>query len=141
MGMVAHIYLGEAMTLTRHLGARLRSAGAVLFSICVLFSLPATAWAAPGQKPPSSMDGLGDSITRGFNACGWFFDCTTRSWSTGTYGPVNSHYLRILAKNKAIQGKNFNDAQTGATMANLNTQAQSAVKRGVEYVTILMGAN
>ncbi len=90
---------------------------------------------------PGSMSSLGDSITRGFNACGWYSDCTDRSWSTGGYASVNSHYLRIKAKNSAITGRNFNDAKTGARMSDLNGQAQAAVSRGVQYVTILMGAN
>ena len=90
---------------------------------------------------PSKMASLGDSITRGFNACGWFVDCTSRSWSTGDYGTVNSHYLRIKAKNSAITGQNLNDAVSGAKMTDLNGQAQTAVTQGVQYVTILMGAN
>jgi lysophospholipase L1-like esterase len=90
---------------------------------------------------PSSMSSLGDSITRGFNACGWYSDCTDRSWSTGGYTGVNSHYLRIRAKNATINGRNFNDARSGAKMTDLNGQAQTAVSRGVDYVTILMGAN
>lgn len=87
------------------------------------------------------MSSLGDSITRGFNACGWYVDCTSRSWSTGDYASVNSHYLRIKAKNSAITGRNFNDARSGAKMADLNGQAQTAVGRGVQYVTIELGAN
>jgi lysophospholipase L1-like esterase len=90
---------------------------------------------------PSSMSSLGDSITRGFNACGWYSDCTDRSWSTGGYASVNSHYLRIKSKNAAITGFNYNDAKTGAKMVDLNGQAQTAVSRHVQYVTILMGAN
>jgi len=90
---------------------------------------------------PSSMSSLGDSITRGFNACGWYVDCTARSWSTGDYASVNSHYLRIKAKNSAITGRNYNDARSGAKMVDLNGQAQTAVSRGVQYVTIEMGAN
>ena len=97
---------------------------------------------AHGQTPvPSSMSAVGDSITRGFNACGFYIDCTTRSWSTGEYGPVNSHYLRILAKNPAIAGRNYNDARSGAKMGELNLQVTTAGNRGVDYVTILMGAN
>ena len=41
------------------------------------------AQADPGP-PPSSMASMGDSITRGFNACGFYFDCTSRSFSTGS---------------------------------------------------------
>jgi len=113
----------------------------------VVAGLAATAVLASGGTAsalppiPSSMSSLGDSITRGFNACGWYTDCTDRSWSTGGYASVNSHYLRIRAKNGAINGRNYNDARSGAKMTDLNGQAQTAVSRGVNYVTILMGAN
>jgi hypothetical protein len=63
---------------------------------------------------PSSMSSIGDSITRGFNACGWYVDCTSASWATGTDTSINSHYLRILAKNRNINGRNYNDARSGA---------------------------
>ncbi|HEV2890313.1 MAG TPA: SGNH/GDSL hydrolase family protein [Frankiaceae bacterium] len=116
---------------------RLRSL-ALAAGLAVLAS-SGTAHAVP--PIPGSMSSLGDSITRGFNACGWYSDCTDRSWTTGGYASVNSHYLRIRSKNAAINGLNFNDAKTGAKMADLNGQAQTAVSRGVQYVTILMGAN
>lgn len=99
--------------------------------------------AAPAQAaPPSSMASMGDSITRGFNACGFFFDCTSRSFSTGDSSSVNSHYLRIRAINPAINGRNFNHARSGARAVDMPGQAQSVVNRGgVEYVTMLIGAN
>jgi lysophospholipase L1-like esterase len=90
---------------------------------------------------PNSMASTGDSITRGFNACGWFSDCTNESWSTGGDSAINSHYLRILAKNSAISGHNLNDAKTGAKMIDLNGQMTTVVSQGVQYVTVLMGAN
>ena len=110
----------------------------VLIGSVVVGAVPAAA--APGP-PPSSMASLGDSITRGFNACGWYVDCTARSFSTGNYSAVNSHYLRIRAKNPAINGRNYNDAETGAKAADMAGQAQTAVGRGVQYVTMLIGAN
>jgi len=87
------------------------------------------------------MSSVGDSITRAFNACGWCLDCTSRSWSTGDYANVNSHYLRIKAKNSLITGKNYNDSKSGAKMIDLNGQVTTAGNRGIQYVTILMGAN
>jgi lysophospholipase L1-like esterase len=104
----------------------------------LLLAAPAAADAGP---PPSSMASMGDSITRGFNACGWYVDCPSRSWSTGSYSTVNSHYLRILAKNPAIYGMNYNDAKSGAKVADMYGQAGTAVSQGVQYVTILIGAN
>jgi lysophospholipase L1-like esterase len=110
---------------------------------CAALALVAstTGVGAAKTQPPKSMAGLGDSITRAFNACGFFFDCTVRSWSTGTDSAVNSHYLRLLAIQPKIAGRNFNDARSGARMSDLNGQALSAVAQRVEYVTILMGAN
>lgn len=91
---------------------------------------------------PDSMASTGDSITRAFNTCSIaFIDCPANSWSTGSSSTVNSHYRRILAANPAISGRNFNDAVSGAEMADLPGQVQRAVAQGVEYVTILMGAN
>jgi lysophospholipase L1-like esterase len=87
------------------------------------------------------MAALGDSITRGFDACGWFQDCVRRSWAAGDEAVVNSHYLRITAKNPAMAGHAHNDARSGAKIADLDEQARTAVSQHVQYVTILMGAN
>jgi lysophospholipase L1-like esterase len=90
---------------------------------------------------PARMSALGDSITRGFNACGWYVDCASRSFATGSDTSVNSQYLRIRAVNPAINGHAFNDARSGAKAVDMAGQAQTAVSQGVEYVTLLIGAN
>jgi lysophospholipase L1-like esterase len=87
------------------------------------------------------MAALGDSISRGFNACGFYVECTSRSWTTGTSGSTQSHYLRLLALDPGIGGRAFNDARSGARVDDLVRQAGLAVGQGAEYVTILMGAN
>lgn len=111
-----------------------------LAAVALLLTLaPSPARALP--PIPSSMASLGDSITRGFNANGWFIEYPSRSFSTGDNSSVNSHYLRIRAKNPAINGRNFNYATSGAEMIDLNAQAQRAVTAGVQYVTIELGAN
>ncbi|MEV4489309.1 GDSL-type esterase/lipase family protein [Micromonospora coxensis] len=122
------------MTLVRRALATLAGATALV----LLATTPAVADAGP---PPSSMASLGDSITRGFNACGWYTDCTSRSFSTGDYASVNSHYLRIRALNPTIGGRNHNDARSGAKSADMYGQAGTAVSQGVDYVTMLIGAN
>ncbi|MEH0845575.1 SGNH/GDSL hydrolase family protein [Micromonospora sp. CPCC 205711] len=122
------------MTLIRRALSTLASATALV----LLVASPSTAATSP---PPNSMASMGDSITRGFNACGWYVDCTSRSFSTGDYGSVNSHYLRIRAVNPTIQGRNYNDARSGAKSADMYGQAGTAVSQGVEYVTMLIGAN
>jgi lysophospholipase L1-like esterase len=103
--------------------------------------LPSSPAVANAGAPPASMASLGDSITRGFNACGWYVDCTNRSFSTGGSALVNSQYLRILAKNPAIYGHNYNDARSGAKASAMPAQATTAVSQKVQYVTLLIGAN
>ncbi|MEU8106626.1 GDSL-type esterase/lipase family protein [Nonomuraea muscovyensis] len=95
--------------------------------------------AADAAQVPDAMASLGDSITRGFNACGFFVDCTSRSWSTGSYATVNSHYLRLREANPSAVA--HNDARSGAKVADLPGQADRAVSQGVDHVTILIGAN
>lgn len=90
---------------------------------------------------PSSMASLGDSITRAFNACGWYVDCTSRSWSTGGGSDaVDSHYERLRSLDSTMSAA-YNDARTGAKVADLPAQAQSARNQGAGYVTVLIGAN
>ncbi len=95
--------------------------------------------AAAATSYPASIASLGDSITRGFNANGWYSDWPARSWSTGSDSTVNSHYLRLRRYNGQIVA--YNDARTGAKMTALAGQASSAVSQKAEYVTILLGAN
>jgi hypothetical protein len=58
-------------------------------AIASLLLLADPAYAA--VTPPNSMASMGDSITRGFNACGWYVDCPSRPVPVPV--PVNSHYL------------------------------------------------
>ena len=118
---------------------RLAAVLALAIGVVLLAGVPGPARAA--GTLPDSVAGLGDSITRGFNACGFFLDCTSRSWSTGSYSYVSSHYRRILANNPAIYGHNHNDAADGARAGDLARQAGTAVNQRVEYVTIEIGAN
>jgi lysophospholipase L1-like esterase len=101
---------------------------------------PATATA---RTPlPSSMASTGNSLTRaaGTGFLPWT-DNPAGSWSTGTDTSVNSHYLRLLALNPKIRGKNYNDARSGAKMGELSTQMATAVSQKVDYVTVEMGGN
>jgi lysophospholipase L1-like esterase len=106
----------------------------------VLVTAP-TASGAPSL--PSSIAGIGDSITRAADACCWYGDHPGQSWSTGggAFDGIKSHYERILALNPTIYGHNYNDARSGAKMADAPGQAQTAVSQRARYVTILMGAN
>ncbi|MEU9889860.1 GDSL-type esterase/lipase family protein [Sphaerisporangium sp. NPDC051011] len=101
---------------------------------------PVTAVAAAADPVPPVMAALGDSISAGFNACGWYVPCTSRSWSSGDDAGVNSHYLRMLAIDPAVKGHNLNFAVPGSTSAELAAQAEKAVAAKAAYVTILIGA-
>jgi lysophospholipase L1-like esterase len=124
------------MPLTRR---SLLALAATAAALPLSLTLATPALAAPA--PPSSMASMGDSITRGFNACGFFLDCPSRSFSTGTTASVNSHYLRIRAVHRPLDGRNHNVARSGAKAADMPGQAATAVSRGAQYVTMLIGAN
>jgi lysophospholipase L1-like esterase len=109
----------------------------VAVATLILGLLAAPTSAAPAL--PDRMASLGDSITRGFNACGWYVDCPSRSWSTGSTSSINSQYLRLRAQNGSLTA--YNDAASGAKMDALAGQANTAVSQNVDYVTILLGAN
>lgn len=112
----------------------------VVLAFLIAAGVPAPTMAAIVY--PSSMASAGDSITRAYNTgSNAFLDAPANSWSTGTNASVNSLYLRILAQNPAINGKNFNAAQSGAKMTNLAGQISTINGYQVEYVTVLMGAN
>lgn len=91
---------------------------------------------------PASIASTGDSITRAFNTGGLpFTDNPSASWATGTNATVASQYSRLLALSPSIAGRVWNDAKTGARMADLNGQMATAVSQNAGYVTVLMGAN
>ncbi len=110
----------------------------IALALVIAAVIPLQATAAPVY--PNAMAALGDSITRGVGSGFWLFDAPSYSWSTGTASSVNSHYRRILALNPAINGKNYNQARSGAKMSDLARQA-GLVSTSVQYVTILIGAN
>ncbi|MEU8385814.1 GDSL-type esterase/lipase family protein, partial [Streptosporangium sp. NPDC048865] len=105
------------------------------------------AWLAPAgavhaAQPwrPVVMAALGDSISAGFNACGWYLTCVSRSWSTGDHRSVRSQYARLRALAPALTGHNVNLAVPGSTSAGLAAQVTRAVARRADYVTVLIGA-
>ncbi|MEV0389548.1 GDSL-type esterase/lipase family protein [Nonomuraea sp. NPDC050643] len=113
--------------------------GPVLAAVVVL-SASGTAQAAQAQPVPEIMAALGDSISTGFNSCGWYVSCAARSWSAGDNGEVRSHYLRLSALSGTLQSHNLNYAVPGATSADLLGQVKKAVAAKADYVTILVGA-
>ncbi|MFG2426761.1 SGNH/GDSL hydrolase family protein [Streptomyces sp. NPDC048590] len=97
---------------------------------------PAPAW----DVRPASIAAVGDSITRGFDACSVLADCPEVSWATGTDGAVRSLAVRLLGASK-VASHSWNHAVSGARMAQLPEQMAQAAKERPELVTVMIGAN
>ncbi|MFI2613779.1 SGNH/GDSL hydrolase family protein [Streptomyces sp. NPDC018584] len=107
----------------------------------------ASAHVGPSPKPtptwdttPRSLAAVGDSITRGFDACSVLSDCPEASWATGTGADVKSLATRLLGKRRAAS-HSWNHARSGARMADLPGQVARAVTERPELVTVMVGAN
>lgn len=113
--------------------------------ILVVTFVIAAAGSTPGAAVgihPGSMASTGDSITRAFNTASFpFIDNPASSWSTGTDPLVSSHYSRLIALDPGISGRSYNHSASGARMSDLHGQMVGVNARGVDYVTVLMGAN
>ncbi|MFH8218638.1 SGNH/GDSL hydrolase family protein [Streptomyces sp. NPDC018057] len=97
---------------------------------------PAPVW----NTRPDSIAAVGDSITRGFDACMVLTDCPEVSWATGSDAGVDSLAVRLLGVTGAAQ-RSWNDAVTGSRMADLRAQMERAVLHRPELVTVMAGAN
>ncbi len=103
--------------------------------------------ASPSPRPtplwdtrPDSVAAVGDSITRGFDACAVLTDCPEVSWATGDSERVGSLAVRLLGRAGAA-GRSWNYAATGARMEDLPGQMARAVRRKPELVAVMVGAN
>jgi lysophospholipase L1-like esterase len=92
------------------------------------------------NRSPSSIAAVGDSITRGFDACTVLSDCPEVSWATGTSPDVESLAVRLLGRTKAPESS-WNYAVTGARMRDLADQMKQAATHAPELVTVMIGAN
>ncbi|MEV0171252.1 SGNH/GDSL hydrolase family protein [Streptomyces sp. NPDC050803] len=92
------------------------------------------------DRSPESVAAVGDSITRGFDACSVLSDCPEVSWATGSSEEVDSLAVRLLGEAKAGQ-HSWNYAVTGARMADLAGQMAQAATRRPELVAVMAGAN
>ncbi|MEU5052713.1 SGNH/GDSL hydrolase family protein [Streptomyces sp. NPDC021096] len=135
-----------ATTRRRRRPAGIRTAAAVLGAVLLATGCDDGATGTKAAEPsptrpawnprPASMASLGDSITRGFDACSVLEDCPEVSWATGT--EVDSLARRLLL---SPQTSSWNYAKTGARMADLPGQMRSAVAHKPQLVTVLLGAN
>ncbi|MDF9803505.1 lysophospholipase L1-like esterase [Streptomyces sp. HB372] len=96
---------------------------------------------APDWNPrPGSVAAVGDSITRGFDACSVLADCPEVSWATGSDDAVRSLAVRLLGPSKAAD-RSWNHAVSGSRMVQLPEQMALAAKERPELVTVMTGAN
>ncbi|MEU5436233.1 SGNH/GDSL hydrolase family protein [Streptomyces sp. NPDC020719] len=138
--------------------ARARTAAAALAATALAVTAGCTSSGAPGaphaQVPnrpaptpavhwnprPASIAAVGDSITRGFDACMVLSDCPEASWATGTDTDVRSLATRLLGEESAAD-RSWNYARTGARMADLPDQLTRAAAHRPELVTVMVGGN
>ncbi|MCB5180931.1 SGNH/GDSL hydrolase family protein [Streptomyces antimicrobicus] len=97
---------------------------------------PAPRW----NTSPASIAAVGDSITRGFDACSVLADCPEASWATGTDPEVHSLASRLLGQAQAAVGT-WNYAVTGSRMADLPGQMAAAAQHRPDLVTVMVGSN
>lgn len=132
------------LPLTAEVGAAMERRRHRLLPILILAVVPfASAGPAVAEETPQNIVAIGDSITRAANVCCWYGDHPSYSWSTG-FNPLDgldSHYERLIRSNAAVWGDEYNDARSGAKMADAPRQAALAVSQSAEYVTILLGGN
>jgi lysophospholipase L1-like esterase len=106
------------------------------------FILPSPLAAADTAPLPSSIAGVGDSITQAASSDGDLgVDAPRNSWSTGDNGTVNSHYLRLRALNPAIEGRAYNRSVSGAKVGGLRSQMVTLETIQPDYLTVLIGGN
>ncbi|WP_405493230.1 GDSL-type esterase/lipase family protein [Streptomyces sp. NBC_00096] len=99
------------------------------------------ALAAPRwNTAPASVAAVGDSITRGFDACSVLADCPEASWATGDDPEVHSLAARLLGEAEA-PARSWNYAVTGSRMADLPGQLASAAAHKPGLVTVMVGSN
>lgn len=97
---------------------------------------PTPAW----DRSPSSLAAVGDSVTRGFDACTVLSDCPEVSWATGSSAAVDSLAVRLLGRTGAAE-RSWNYAVTGARMADLPGQIGRAAAQRPQLLTVMVGAN
>lgn len=114
--------------------------GPAVAALAVLAASGPVHAAAAAEPVPHVMAALGDSISSGFNSCGWYVSCASRSWSAGDHAAVDSHYTRLLRLGPGLKGHNRNFAVPGSTSADLMGQVRQAIEAKADYVTVLIGA-
>ena len=94
----------------------------------------------PATGPATTLAVLGDSLSRGFDACDHYGDCPSVSWAGGSDPRIGSLADRIGEQtNGPVHVRNV--AVSGATVADLDSQVTAALRTRPDLVTLLIGAN
>lgn len=108
---------------------------------------PLTAASSAGATPQPTPSGpvtriavVGDSLSRGFDACAHYGDCPSVSWAGGDDPRIDSVATRVGA---AVGGpvRVQNLAKSGSTVADLSRQVNLAIATNPDLLTVLIGAN
>jgi lysophospholipase L1-like esterase len=125
--------------MTAAAGVRPVRRGIAAFAVAVLAPVGSLTSCTPA--PVTTIASTGDSIARGFDACGLFAECPRIAYSTGTDNGSGSVYRQLLGRNPGVSGHQFNDAQVGAGAGDLFGQMALAAWQKADLVTVLIGAN
>ena len=101
---------------------------------------PSVATTLAPAGPVTRIAVMGDSLSRGFNACAHVGDCPEASWAGGTDPRVDSLAERV---GDAVGGPVSvrSVARSGSTAADLPRQAALAIDARPDLITLLSGAN
>ncbi len=113
--------------------------GLAAIAIAAFSALGLLSGCAPA--PPSVIAATGDSIARGFDACGLLSDCPSISYATGNDPRSASVYRQLLGGSPGLRGHQYNDAQVGARAEDLFGQMALASWQKADVVTVLVGGN
>lgn len=119
----------------------LTATATLVFAAAFLLALapnaaPATGGLRAATDYPNSLVVIGHSGATGYDSDTDRSRWSHNSWVTGDNPAVQSLYLRILARNPAIKGNNFNLAINGSKVDSLLLQAKKAVTRKPDLVVI-----
>jgi lysophospholipase L1-like esterase len=120
-------------------GVRPLRRGIAAFAVSVVAAAGLLTSCAPA--PVHTIASTGDSIARGFDACGLFTDCPGIAYSTGSDPGSGSVYRQLLGISPGIAGNQYNDAEVGARADDLFGQMALAAWQKADFVTVLIGAN
>jgi lysophospholipase L1-like esterase len=144
----------EAAAILRAFGYERRLAMRRLFGLLALLAAVGVIGAEasaiePGQRAPTRLYSMGDSITRAFDAQ-LPYDNLNNSWVNGYYGfwqwllrlPNIRSHNQLISANFGLRGrKNYIAAENGARVDDLASQARGAAGRDITYATVMLGGN